>query len=819
MDLLPSGSDKILEIRTEFVDIVVKTKGKKTSGTVMNADSKSSSLKVMAANIEHISIPAQNLREEYSDHKGIAIHEWPVFPMFFEQTDYIVTIKSRKQQEISFQSNSSLIEGQINYVIEDDLSLLSGVINYGNNVGFSDFIVIADGKRVLSIRLEVYPTKISYKEDYQQMMSDINDLVNESILDFMKKAYHVFAPNHKRSDVPVVFFTILQTVYNKYIQSLNRIMALPNHKLVSEHEVVAYYKADRTDNRSIRWLQKHPEYLLKRENKVLAYRVLSVKKQITYNTQENRIVKFMLQSTIRRIDDFRDRYLRCSPVPDTNITSGICKMKNELHRYLTTSFMADVSEYNAVQSMSLVFGMAPGYRELYKYYLMLQNGFSVGGDVFHLSEKDTAQLYEYWCFIKLYDILRTSKTNKGDNRYKLTSPDIIRVDKKGITVDLAKGRASTVRFINSKTGELISLTYNPTESKTQTVNQRPDNVLELEKKGSDIAYKYVFDAKYRIETNPDGFFYPDNKPGPKVEDINTMHRYRDSIVYENPNSKFTFEKTMFGAYILFPYNEEEEYRGHRFYRSIDSVNIGGLPFLPSATTLVKELLEALIADSPESAFERATLPAGIEDRLKVVNWDKRDVLIGLVSDDAHKKIFVKNKYYFTRRFDCKNLPIRYVALYEKGSGISRYGELISWSQEKRSNLPGESQYADELYHVFVVQKWKMLKEPITMEEAGPNPIAYTNYFLLSTSKTYSELRLRNEADYRLFTELKRRTDARILEETDDVIAFEAGNSKMMLDRDKIYVLNKGEITGFCTVDDFNRRPNAVFRQLQSYIRE
>ena len=73
--------------------------------------------------------------------------------------------------------------------------------------------------------------------------------------------------------------------------------------------------------------------------------------------------------------------------------------------------------------------------------------------------------------------------------------------------------------------------------------------LELEKQGSKNAYKYVFDAKYRIEMNPNSSFYPDTKPGPKVDDINTVHRYRDSIVYENPDSRFAFEKTMFGAYI------------------------------------------------------------------------------------------------------------------------------------------------------------------------------------------------------------------------------------------------------------------------------
>jgi len=811
MASLPTGSDKLLEIRTANVDIVIKSKGKQTASVIKN-DARSSSLKVVAVDVERISVPIQGVSEEYHDHVGYAAHDFMVEPLFFEQTDYVVTIKARNGEALEFQSNSLLVEERIGQVLDDDASLLSGVVNFGNNVGFSDFIVTANSKTVLSIRIEVYPTKIAYKEDYQEMMADINNMVSESVLDFMRKTYQVFVPDHKRNEVPAVFFTILQTIYDKYLQAVNRIISVPNHKLVSEHEAVPHYKAKRTDSRSEKWLQKHPEYLKRNGDIILADRVLSVRKQITYDTQENRLVKFMLRSTIRRINDFSKRYIKSTQNPDRSIVSGAKKMEQELQRILSTSFLSKVSEYSAAQSMSLVFGMAPGYRELYKYYLMLQNGISVNGDIFRMSVRETAQLYEYWCFIKLYSILK--------QHYVLKSPDIIKVDRKGVTVDLATGKKeSAITFVNPDTAETIKLTYNPSESSTttQTVSQKPDNVLELQKNGSKNNYKYVFDAKYRIENHPEGSFYPDTKPGPKTDDINTMHRYRDSIVYENPNSRFTFEKTMFGAYILFPYADEEEYKNHRFYKSIESVNIGGLPFLPSATTLVTQLLDALITDSSESAFERATLPAGIEDRIRTVDWKKRDVLIGLVTDKAHLDLFLDSKLYWTRRFDRNNLPIRYVALYEKASGIHYFGELVSWRQEKRSNLPGHSKHGSEKYHVFEVLKWTELKETIKVEETGPNPIAYSNYFLLSTAKTYSELRLRSEADYRFFIELKRRADARILEEETDATAFESGDTKVLMNDDQIHVIRDGKIVGSSTIAEFVKKPNSTFRILQSYM--
>ena len=805
-----TGSEKLLEIRTAHIDLIIKCKGRPAVCT-WEAGAASSSLRVYGADIKSISIPVQGIAENYADHKGIARHELCVLPLFFEQTDYVVTIQSKNGEPVQFRSNNNLVEESLSYVKDDDPTLLNGVINYGSSVGFSDLTVFASGRQVLFVRIEVYPTKLSYRDDYQEMMADINNMVSESILDFMKKTYQVFVPDHKRNDVPAVFFTILQSIYDKYLRAANRILAVPHHKLITEHEVMPHYKATRTDIRSEKWLRKHPEYVIRRDGRIMAEKVLAVNKQITYDTQENRLVKFMLQETVRRIEDFTRRYKDSTQKPNENILVGAARMSRELRRLLTTTFLSEVSERNAAKSMSLVFGMAPGYRELYKYYLMLQNGISVGGDIFHMSVRDTALLYEYWCFIKLYDILRS--------RYTLKSPDIIKVDRKGVTVDLVKGRPSRVTFLNTKTGERIYLAYNPSETVTQTVNQKPDNVLELEKKGSVSAYKYVFDAKYRIEMNPDSQYYPDTKPGPKVDDINTMHRYRDSIVYANPSSRFTFEKTMFGAYILFPYAREEEYREHRFYKSIESVNIGGLPFLPSATSLVTELLDELVSDSPESAFERATLPVGIEERLRSVDWSRRDVLIGLVPDEEHLELFTDNRMYFTRRFDEAHLPVRYVALYEKGKGISRYGEVKNWRMVAGKELPGSGQHKPEMYHVFDILKWHTLATPISIAEYGPSPVAYTNFFLLTNSSSYSELFLKNEDEYRFFAGLRRMTDKAVLEDGDEATAFEFEGLKVLLEKKTIYVVNEGELVEQGTVQKFERHPNRTFRRLMKYAEE
>lgn len=77
MALLPTGSDRLAEIRTAYVDIVIKSKGRQIFGTA-ESDAESSSLKVVGLDLEQVSIPSQEKTEKYSDHRGLSVHEFTV---------------------------------------------------------------------------------------------------------------------------------------------------------------------------------------------------------------------------------------------------------------------------------------------------------------------------------------------------------------------------------------------------------------------------------------------------------------------------------------------------------------------------------------------------------------------------------------------------------------------------------------------------------------------------------------------------------------------------------------------------------------------
>ena len=74
-----------------------------------------------------------------------------------------------------------------------------------------------------------------------------------------------------------------------------------------------------------------------------------------------------------------------------------------------------------------------------------------------------------------------------------------------------------------------------------------------------------------------------------------MHRYRDAIALPHPLKSGEFTRGVVKeAIVLFPYKDEEEYRNHRFYKSLDLVGIGGLAFLPGTVKLVEEKIESIL---------------------------------------------------------------------------------------------------------------------------------------------------------------------------------------------------------------------------------
>lgn len=803
------ATDELVYVQTDAVAVTIKGSASHPAFPGVEFKEKESALRIACDDEYEISMCGDPETVALQNLGRACLGEYRLRPLFFEQQRYEIIIEPEEGHTVEFWHDNYNVRKNVTPVGRKS-SMLSGVINFGNEIGMSDLIILVDGKRYLKITIEVFPTKISYKDDYKAIVADVTTEVYNLIFDFLKKTYDSFDINSKQPSSPVEFFAIILKIYDEFIAAADMVISKPHHLLKTEHQVIPSHKVKRTDNSTIRWIEKHPDQTKRSGDKVLVVKALAAKKYVTYDTKENRLTKYILRNTAKRLEQFRKQYIKLSRDTDDAIVTQIDRMISGIQRRYNTGFLHEVEATPSNSGMSLIFSMAPGYRDLYRCYLLLQHGLSVTGSVFNVSIKDLAVLYEYWCFIKLNSLMK--------ERYQLLSQDIIKVSGNGLFVSLIKGQRSQVRYRNPDNGEVITLSYNPQEINVPTVTQRPDNVLCLEKKGAQVDYEYIFDAKYRINAALDGSMYQQmyHAPGPQEDDINTMHRYRDAIVYQN--NALPYERTMFGAYVLFPYHNEEEYQQHHFYQSIEEVNIGGLPFLPSATSLVTQMLDELISDSPESAFERATLPAGIEERLAKVDWTKREVMIGFVDGSGQMQCCMEGNYYYTykSKVSRENLPIHYVALYQKNTGIEYFGKVLTTQIIPRGELPGKGRNPKELCYCFDVEEWIPLPDPIRPEQYGPNPIAYTNYFLLTHSKAYPELHLRNEAEYRFFTELKRRSDKAVINKITEMSGFELDGTKVLFENGSIRVYRDGKAVDQCTIVEFSKHPNATFRRLQRH---
>ena len=794
MDTLHTGSSRrLLSIYTPYVNVMID--GKPFHPLFEGIEYSEEDSTVRASCLEEFTMDINDHTEESSFSSNITFCNMKTIPLFYEQQAYQICIEAVDDCEISVFHENYHIRQAIKPLGTRE-NILLGTVNFDNNIGYSDFIISVNGEKYLKFTIEVFPAKISYKEDYQAMMKDISEELYALAFDFMRKTYLSYKISAHKASSAVEFFAIIKIIYQDFMKATQFIVSHPHHELNRQYEVRRADQIRHTDHKSIRWLQKHPQQLKRKNNHYVVRKGLNVEKRITYNTRENMFVKHILEMIMQKLDAFLKNYQNVFKTPDVHVVHDIAYMKKGINRLINISFLKQVDDQQGHVTSSLVFSMASGYRELYKYSLMLQKGLSLSADVFSLSVKDIARLYEYWCFIKLNSILKS--------RYELISQNIIKMQSNGLYITLKKGeKASEVKYRNPRTEESITLTYNPPKKNLPTVSQKPDNVLKLEKRGGRVEYSYIFDAKYKI--NPaikDQYYYQviDHHPGPQIDDINTMHRYRDAIVLQN--DEHPYERIMFGAYILFPYTNEEEYKEHRFYKSIEAVNIGGLPFLPSATSLVTEMLDELILESENLAFARTTLPIGIENKLKHVNWDYRDVFVTAVSKEELSKCL--KDHWITMDRDLFEKPIRHIALYQprsifgKEAGITYYGEVMN-------------RFGNRIQ----VQKWHELKRTITPKEQFHGSFL-TNYFLLKHARDIAELRIQNGNEYRLFYELRRTMDDVEVNDRDHDFMFHTDQYDLIL-TDQQIILKKGKHEKKIDLGQMRKSPHQVMKVIKNYV--
>lgn len=508
-------------------------------------------------------------------------------PILYENTNYDFYLEQRKGSVELRLPAGAAFRYQIN-----DIQHYS--MNFLNNVGFVEIGIDSEITGISSLRLEVFPSKLDYRSDYIQMRDEVAMITRNLVIAAQARTFGEARPATAKQPTLVEWLSLMSAYFAEMLQSARAISRNPFSQLLRSSHDLHVYRSRKVDEKKLtRLIRTGVRRGFKINNDILVpERVPGLVSQTTFDNPENRYVKALLLETKRNLQ----KIIRTdfSGDEDAEMTAEerffqvarpkAQSMLKQLNVILRDPYLNKVATVPPKRPSSMVFHQHAQYASFIRAAQLLNGGLAVAGGPLQVGLKQISVLYEYWCLLKLIALLA--------ERFDLEQQTIVKVKHLRIVVVLAKGIESIVKFRDRTNHKPLLVIYNRLFNRLPTVNQQPDNVIELASKNG----FHIFDAKYRLSFDS-RYISQYGGVGPTIEDINTMHRYRDAIVVPVSTDERQFKKVVIGAVVLFPFSDEQAYKGHKFYRSAATTQIGGLPFLPSATNLVEEHLRDLLTNN------------------------------------------------------------------------------------------------------------------------------------------------------------------------------------------------------------------------------
>jgi len=149
------------------------------------------------------------------------------------------------------------------------------------------------------------------------------------------------------------------------------------------------------------------------------------------------------------------------------------------------------------------------------------------------SLENLPHLYQIWNTLEVFNILLEVAGTMG---YQVKQQQLARKDANNVFIRLLPDGKPVVTLIHPIDKTEIRLIPERTYGRQGPLHsisfeQRPDIVVEIQQVSGPIQI-YLFDPKYKLESERPGANKND-KPGPKKEDIDKMHAYRDAIRCDN----------------------------------------------------------------------------------------------------------------------------------------------------------------------------------------------------------------------------------------------------------------------------------------------
>ena len=614
---------------------------------------------------------------------GEAIKALPVFfeTRYFFRGDF-KPADGRKVKDVQVEHRMASIADAFNY---DDGTLV-GTLDFINEPGRFrlDLRVLFDDGTERSVWLEfwVVSVKMNVTRDYREIIKTIDDEKPNIVRAFLSKTFWGAALDRDGIPDDKSWYEILMDVFDYYESACRRIVHNPHQRY---DEAVEWRRADRVK----RWSPQLANRFNRMGEDKRTHELFRTERLVAESdTPENRFVLHTLQELHRRLEDFGDS-LKDDKQVSQPWKNGISERAKRLEKLTRHPFFRGVSRFKGFRQQSLVLQKSAGYAQILTAWLKLKSALRPGGDDIDVGYRPISTLYEFWCFLKVRDMVAAAdspfccenpipKLGSVENWNDVLddesrSPDSGRLGK--IEYEFAEANGGSRR---------LTLTYQQSYGKESNGEfaylhaQRPDIVLTIKDDGEG-EYSYIFDAKYRIQ--PTDGEAPDETT---VEAIDAMHQYRDAILYRRQESDKRLSRAVIGAYVLYPGRPKPN--SFDYSDVIEAENIGAIPLLPGeeGSSALKTFIGKILRKKDAISHLHAVIPTRGTAVIVASNpeeYVKNEVVYGTYRRWQWGWI-TKNKLY--------NLPVDKAAeigIYDKHSANSRSILFLVSGQQGHKEKP------------------------------------------------------------------------------------------------------------------------------------
>ena len=133
----------------------------------------------------------------------VQLEDGPAYPIFFENQSYEFVLIRKQEKTISFFHENILLRQAVKPLGKD---ILSGILNFQNEVGLTEIGIHMNGKPALQIQIEVFPAKMDYRTDYQNILREVNEQVYNLAFDFLRKTHQLTGFTETKTQSLTEFF-------------------------------------------------------------------------------------------------------------------------------------------------------------------------------------------------------------------------------------------------------------------------------------------------------------------------------------------------------------------------------------------------------------------------------------------------------------------------------------------------------------------------------------------------------------------------------------------------------------------------------------